>query len=226
MPICYCALAGCGALGGRSVDARTLKNHTRASEALHYQRARKTSQQEANEQLQEERIAQYFASLALSDDSENQRMSGDRMWLGEVSSQIGQAHSTETSSVQKSQTTGTIQLVLQRLSEIDAAVDVLRKDVTKLLASIDDGAAKSLIKDLSSRVKQLDNDLQRAVTKDYKNHCIANVRQSIGHKLSDVYTTLSIALEGIKAMKQKRRDESGHPRVHPNAYSSGLTLAY
>ena len=218
MPVCHCASAGCGSLYGRSVDARTLKNHSRADE----QKALEASTQAANEQ--EESITRYFASLALSDDSdlyESQRMSENHMWYGEVPPQSSANGSTVASGRSAGTTRPTnCERVLDRLSKIDADVDALSKDVSDLLGSKNDDktALKSLIKGLLARLKQLDDDLQRAVTKDYKNHSITELRQSIGHKLSAVYTSLSTA-------NQKCHNESVHPRLrHPNHYHSGSYL--
>ena len=223
MPVCHCASAGCGALYGRSIDGRTLKNHARADE----QRARdlEASQQAANEQ--EERIASYFASLALSDDSDSyqsQRVSENRMWYEEVPTQSSLDRSTAASG----RSIGTTQLtnrerVLRRLGEIDAAVDALRKDVTDLLTS-EDNSSKPLMKGLLVRLKQLDDDLHHTVTRDYKNHSITELRQSIGHKLSAVYTSLSAASESRNVAKQRCHDGPVHPQPS-HVYHSGSYLS-
>ena len=227
MPICHCAAAGCGARGGRSVDPRTLKNHTSTDQTIRYQRAYEAYQQALNDQ--EERIATYFTSLALSDDSksfESQSLSGNHMWHGEVAPSRNNLDSCSEQSTTRQLTNS--ERVLQRLNEIDAAVDVVIKDMTQLLAVIDDDGSTSkssaLIKGLLARIKQLDDDLQRAVVKSFKKSIITDFRQSIGHKLSDAHATLCTALEGCKAMKQARRNESVNPTNLPT-YQSGTISA-
>jgi hypothetical protein len=227
MPVCHCATAGCGARGGRSVDPRTLKNHTSTDQTIQYQRDYEAYQQALNDQ--EERIATYFTSLALSDDSksfESLSLSGNHMWHGEVASSRNNLDSCSEQSTTHQLTNS--ERVLQRLNEIDAAVDVVRKDMTQLLDVIDDDGSTSKssasIKGLLARLKQLDDDLQRAVVKSFKKSTINNFWQSIGHKLSDAHATLCTTLEGCKAMKQARRNESVNPTNLPT-YQSGTISA-
>ena len=227
MPVCHCAVAGCGAQGGRSVDLRTLKNHTSTDQTNRYQRAYEAYKRAVNDE--EERIATYFASLALSDDSksfESPSLSGNRMWHREVVPSRNNLNSFSERSTAHQLTNS--ERVLQRLNEIDAAVDVVRKDMTQLLAVIDDNGStakpSASIKGLLAKLKQLDDDLQRVVIKNLKKSTITDFRQSIGDKLSDAHVTLCTTLEGHKAVKQARRNESVNPTNLPT-YQSGTIFS-
>jgi hypothetical protein len=114
--------------------------------------------------------------------------------------------------------------VFQRLNEIDATVDVVRKDITQLVSIKDDKSiAKSSasIKGLLARIRQLDDDLQQAVIKDFKKSTVIHFRDSIRHKLNDAYATLCNHLDSCKAMKQAHCNELVNATNLP-IYPSGM----
>lgn len=220
MPICNCTVARCGARGGRSVDARTLKNHARADESRR-QADHKAYQQAINDQ--DERIATHLAALSLSDDStsfDSQSLSGNRMWRGEVESSREDIF-TGIQGTCRQPTISRLERVTQRLHELDSATDVVREEVTQLLTNKCDGSTKPSIsiKDLLARLKELDDDFQRSVVRDLKRDEIVDLQESIRHKLSDAHAIIRSTLESRKAAKQTCRHPD-HPS-NPPIYQSG-----
>ncbi len=136
MPICSCEEAGCGLLGGRNVDLRTQKQHMRVDQLAQFHRTRALSQPAFSEQHEE--IMQWFASLALSDESMAgpQSLGRDQLW-NELEPGAGHLRDLwQDPSPSIRSIGGPTQRLLQRLSDIDAKTNTLDDDANSLIAEI------------------------------------------------------------------------------------------
>ena len=211
--ICTCKSYGCGEKGGVTLSTRVIKKHSLRDKAAEIEKG----QAEADKAIQEEleAITLHLSNTVLSDSiPEYSSPSGGRLWSKAY------PH-TRTGSLESASCQDTIQSLLSRLNEIEAAVTTLEVSASLNLRGFEALDLCNLpsfpLRHIEAEHLRLQTDLSRVTLKAAAP--VVAMKASIQNQLSDIGKRLTSAKAVWLSQRQARKAaETAQPGV---AYSTG-----